>query len=73
MRRKPTALPDLASISLSPLDISSHFTRKWAGTPKVLDRRAFRVGPETGPPPGNAYSTLAYGLFEPFVLKQIHK
>ena len=32
MRRKPPAPPDLASISLSPLDISSHFTRKWAGT-----------------------------------------
>ena len=32
MRRKPPAPPDLASISLGPLDISSHFTRKWADT-----------------------------------------
>ncbi len=28
----------------------------------------FRVGPEDGPPPGDAYSTLGYGLFEPFQL-----
>ena len=34
---------------------------------------AFRQGPETGPPPGSKYSTLAYGLFEPFVLKQTRK
>jgi hypothetical protein len=27
-------------------------------------------GPESGPPPGNQYDTLGYGLFEPFVLKQ---
>jgi hypothetical protein len=31
---------------------------------------AFRVGPSPGPPPGEAYSTVGYGLFEPFVLKQ---
>jgi hypothetical protein len=24
-----------------------------------------------GPPPGEAYSTFGYGLFEPFALKQI--
>ncbi len=28
----------------------------------------FRKGPETGPPPGNQYHTVGYGLFEPFVL-----
>jgi len=31
---------------------------------------AFRQGPETGPPPGKQYSTLAYGMFEPFVLEK---
>ena len=31
----------------------------------------FQKGPETGPPPGEAYHTIDYGLFEPFVLKQI--
>jgi hypothetical protein len=28
----------------------------------------FRNGPEPGPPPGNAYHTLGYGLFEPFTV-----
>ena len=32
---------------------------------------SFQNGPETGPPPGNDYHTVDYGLFEPFVLKQI--
>ncbi|HWH71750.1 MAG TPA: hypothetical protein VNT26_20465, partial [Candidatus Sulfotelmatobacter sp.] len=31
----------------------------------------FHKGPESGPPPGANYSNVAYGLFEPFVLKQI--
>ena len=31
----------------------------------------FQRGPETGPPPGQTYHTVDYGLFEPFVLKQI--
>jgi len=31
----------------------------------------FTQGPEIGPPPGNDYHTLDYGLFQPFVLKQI--
>jgi hypothetical protein len=31
---------------------------------------SFHVGPNPGPPPGTSYSTVAYGLFEPFVLKQ---
>jgi hypothetical protein len=29
----------------------------------------FHKGPEPGPPPGSKYSTVGYGLFEPFVLK----
>ena len=31
---------------------------------------SFHKGPNPGPPPGADYSTVAYGLFEPFVLKQ---
>jgi hypothetical protein len=31
----------------------------------------FHVGPSPGPPPGANYSTVAYGLFEPFVLRQV--
>ncbi len=31
----------------------------------------FQQGPRTSPPPGKEYHTLDYGLFEPFVLKQI--
>jgi len=31
----------------------------------------FQRGPEDGPPPGSQYSTLGYGLFEPFALKRI--
>jgi hypothetical protein len=31
----------------------------------------FQKGPETGPPAGRDYHTVDYGLFEPFVLKQI--
>ncbi len=30
----------------------------------------FHVGPSPGPPPGASYSTVAYGLFEPFLLWQ---
>jgi len=29
----------------------------------------FQQGPPTGPPPGGEYSTVAYGLFEPFELE----
>jgi hypothetical protein len=32
----------------------------------------FQQGPETGPPPGKDYHTIDYGLFEPFILKQIN-
>ena len=31
----------------------------------------FHRAPETGPPPGDKYHTVGYGLFEPFVLKQM--
>ncbi|MHB8897377.1 MAG: glycosyl hydrolase, partial [Thermoguttaceae bacterium] len=31
---------------------------------------AFQQGPETGPPAGDTYHTLDYGLFEPFLLLQ---
>jgi hypothetical protein len=31
---------------------------------------SFHQAPATGPPPGTEYSTVAYGLFEPFVLKR---
>jgi hypothetical protein len=31
----------------------------------------FQQGPETGPPAGKDYHTVDYGLFEPFILKQI--
>ncbi len=33
----------------------------------------FQKGPENGPPAGRRYHTIGYGLFEPFVLKQISK
>lgn len=33
----------------------------------------FQKGPENGPPAGKNYHTIDYGLFEPFVLKQISK
>ena len=29
----------------------------------------FQRGPKPGPPPGDRYSTFAYGLFEPFQIK----
>jgi hypothetical protein len=32
--------------------------------------KAFQAGPDPGPPPGTNYSTVAYGAFQPFVLKQ---
>ena len=31
----------------------------------------FQKGPSPGPPAGEAYSTVGYGLFEPFVLRQL--
>jgi hypothetical protein len=32
---------------------------------------SFHQAPASGPPPGKDYSTVAYGLFEPFALKRI--
>ncbi|MCL5281098.1 MAG: hypothetical protein M1376_14455 [Planctomycetes bacterium] len=32
---------------------------------------SFQKAPENGPPAGNSYDTIDYGLFEPFTLKQI--
>jgi hypothetical protein len=32
---------------------------------------SFQQAPESGPPPGAKYSTVAYGLFEPFVLQRV--
>ena len=31
----------------------------------------FQKGPSIGPPPGEQYSTVGYGLFEPFELRQV--
>ncbi|MGQ9573754.1 MAG: glycosyl hydrolase [Thermoguttaceae bacterium] len=31
----------------------------------------FHQGPQEGPPPGAAYHTVSYGLFEPFMLQQL--
>jgi hypothetical protein len=31
---------------------------------------SFQRGPESGPPAGDQYHTVDYGLFEPFVLRQ---
>ncbi len=31
----------------------------------------FQQGPEMGPPAGDQYATVGYGLFEPFVLRQV--
>jgi len=33
----------------------------------------FQNGPKDGPPPGDRYSTVAYGLFEPIVLKELRR
>jgi len=30
----------------------------------------FHNGPADGPPPGRSYSTIGYGLFDPFLLEQ---
>ncbi|MCL5096783.1 MAG: hypothetical protein M1608_04500, partial [Candidatus Omnitrophica bacterium] len=30
----------------------------------------FQTGPDWGPPPGDSYATVGYGLFEPFLLRQ---
>jgi hypothetical protein len=33
----------------------------------------FQQGPEMGPPSGDKYATIGYGLFEPFVLRQVER
>lgn len=33
--------------------------------------KRFQTGPDIGPPPGTNYSTVAYGLFRPFVLRRV--
>ena len=33
----------------------------------------FQRGPETGPPPGEKYHTIGYGLLQPFVLEHVTK
>lgn len=63
MHRKPLAPPDLASISLSPLDISPHFTRKWAGTfaAAMFALGLDHTGPvEIVPPDGKDQKWLMY-------------
>ncbi len=35
--------------------------------------RMFQKGPASGPPPGEKYFTVKYGLFKPFVLKNVMK
>ncbi|MBM4024232.1 MAG: hypothetical protein FJ280_02345 [Planctomycetes bacterium] len=32
---------------------------------------SFQKAPENGPPPGDSYDTIDYGLFEPFTLRQL--
>ena len=34
---------------------------------------SFHKAPQGGLPPGEAYSTVGYGLFEPFVIERIQK
>jgi hypothetical protein len=46
--------------TLGPHHAGAVFGRAWPNS--------FQIGPETGPPPGEAYSTEGYGLFEPFEL-----
>jgi hypothetical protein len=48
--------------------LGPHHAGKTAGTAWPA---MFHQGPETGPPPGAAYDTLGYGLFEPFVLRSV--
>jgi len=33
---------------------------------------SFQKAPQSGPPPGSQYDTVAYGLFQPFALEQWH-
>jgi hypothetical protein len=47
--------------TLGPHHAGSQVGSAWPGM--------FQQGPEHGPPPGSAYHTLGYGLFEPFSLQ----
>jgi hypothetical protein len=49
--------------TLGPHHAGSHVGSAWPGM--------FQQGPEHGPPPGSAYHTLGYGLFEPFSLQNV--
>ena len=49
--------------TLGPHHAGSQVGSAWPGM--------FQKGPEHGPPPGSAYHTLGYGLFEPFLLRNI--
>jgi hypothetical protein len=43
-----------------------------AGPPRgVVMPNYFNQAPASGPPPGRQYNTIAYGLFRPFVLKNV--
>jgi hypothetical protein len=50
--------------TLGPHHAGSHVGSAWPGM--------FQQGPEHGPPPGSAYHTLGYGLFEPFSLLRVN-
>jgi hypothetical protein len=49
--------------TLGPHHAGSNVGSAWPGM--------FQQGPEHGPPPGSAYHTLGYGLFEPFSLRHV--
>jgi hypothetical protein len=43
-----------------------------AGPPKgIVTPHMFNQAPASGPPPGRQYSTIGYGLFQPFLLKNL--
>ena len=43
-----------------------------AGPPQgIVTPHMFNQAPASGPPPGREYSTIGYGLFRPFVLKNV--
>jgi len=43
-----------------------------AGPPRgIVTPHMFNQAPASGPPPGEQYTTIGYGLFRPFVLKNV--
>ncbi len=48
--------------------LGPHHAGKIVGT---ASPKLFHMAPESGPPPGKAYDTIGYGLFEPFALEHI--